>query len=63
MLDSARQAEAGNRQHDERGGQAMTRDERVMDNVMQSGGRAMRGNLAVGNTSVGGGGRTRNDNV
>ncbi len=33
MLDSAKQAEAGDRQHDERGGQAMMQDKRVMDNV------------------------------
>jgi hypothetical protein len=33
MLDSARQAEVGNRQHDERGGWATTQDEQVMDNV------------------------------
>jgi hypothetical protein len=40
MLDSARQAKAGDRQHDERGGRATTQDERVMDNVRRSGGRA-----------------------
>jgi hypothetical protein len=40
MLDSARQAEASNRQHNERGGQAMTQDEWVIDNVRQSGDKA-----------------------
>jgi hypothetical protein len=30
MLDSVRQAEAGDRQHDERGGQATTRDKWVI---------------------------------
>jgi hypothetical protein len=33
MLDSVRQAEVGDRQHDERGGRATTRDKWVMDNV------------------------------
>jgi hypothetical protein len=40
MLDSTRQAEGGNRQHNERGGRATMQDEQMMDNVRQSGGRA-----------------------
>ncbi len=38
MLDSARQVEAGNRQHNERGGRVTTQDKRMMDDVRQSGG-------------------------
>ena len=33
MLDSARQVEAGDRQHNERGGRVTTQDERMMDDV------------------------------
>ncbi len=40
MLDSMRKAEAGDRQHNERGGRTTMQDERVMDDVRQSGGRA-----------------------
>jgi hypothetical protein len=56
MLDCTRQAEAGNRQHDERRGWAAMQDEQMMDNVRRSGGRAMRGNPAVGDTTGGRGG-------
>jgi len=33
MLDSARQVEAGDRQHNERGGRVTMQDERMMDDV------------------------------
>jgi hypothetical protein len=63
VLDSARQAAAGIRQHNERGGWAITQDERVMDEVRQSGGRATRGDPLTGNMTGGQGGRTCNNDV
>ncbi len=63
MLDSARQTEAGDRHHDERGGRETMQDERVTDNVRRSGGKAMRGDQAVGDTTVGWGRRARDNYV
>ncbi len=63
MLDSMRQAEAGERQHNERGEQAMMQDKWVMDDVRRSGGRATQGNLVAGDTRVGRGGRRCNNDV
>jgi hypothetical protein len=63
MLDSTRQAEAGDRQHNERRGQAMVQDKWVMDDGRRSGGRAKQGDPAAGDTTGGWGRRTRIDNV
>jgi hypothetical protein len=53
MLDSMRQVEVGDIQHNERGRQATIGNKQVMDNVRQSGSRATQGNPAVGDTTVG----------
>jgi hypothetical protein len=63
MLNNARQAEVGNRQHNERGEWAKMQGKQVMDNVRRSRGRPMQSDLVACDTAGGQGGRIRNNYV